>query len=380
MAERKRGLRPLETLKREERDHLYKQTHAEVQGYHYESQTIRLLKKEKKQREIEELLEDKMIEFKRKNSELEDLSRKLKEDQDKTRMQIESRKFPILAIDHKTKQEAGKSEKEAEIILAKDIEVKKKTAQKDIAEQELKEIQRKFDNYLIYKEILDRVVKESEDYDEIPQLIGRCRNLKSSVDKLSQSYRKIEEETEKEKESFFKEMNELSENIGVYTGLIHKLENQIEKLNDEIIHIQSKQEQHRISKIEHKSQIAKVELSIKNIHSNAIQSRSSIAYKAKMDEERKTRLNNTDPKALNAVVEKDSEDPDLLVVMLQELRQRYADLKKISENVPDEVINSKTQVPQTIEDHGPKARIAKKSTIIKNFETNKTFTSNKEGF
>ena len=116
MAERKRGLRPLETLKKEERDELYRQVHSDVQSYHYESQTIRLLKKEKKQREIEEQLGEKINEFKRKNLELEDFSKKLKEDQEKTREHIESRKAIIQNLDHKGTQETEKLKKENQLI------------------------------------------------------------------------------------------------------------------------------------------------------------------------------------------------------------------------------------------------------------------------
>ena len=382
MGERKRSLRPLETLKKDERELLYKQVHSEVQSYHYESQTIRLLKKEKKQREIEDQLADKMIEYKRKNSELEDFSRKLKDDQEKTRMQINSRRTAIQTFDHKGKQESEKLNKEIQMIASKVSEIRKKQEEKHQVQLNLEEIDRKIEYYSIYKKILLKVVQNSEDYEEISQLINRCRTLKNSVNNLSQSYRKLEEETEKEKESFFKEINILNEEIGVCTGLIHKLESEIEKLNTEIGEIQSKQEQQRISRIEHKAQIAKVELSIKNIYSKAMQSKPSTMSKPKGEEERKIRMIGNENKAIKTNSnERESEDPDLLVFMLQRIRERYIDLKRISETVQDEVITSKPTIMQSLvaEDQNTRSKLLKRATIIKNFETTRTNQSNNEG-
>ena len=381
MAERKRGLRPLETLKKEERDELYRQVHSDVQSYHYESQTIRLLKKEKKQREIEEQLGEKIKEFKRKNLELEDFSKKLKEDQEKTREHIESRKAIIQNLDHKGTQETEKLKKENQLMQTKESEIRKKQETKHKVQQELEEIERKIEHYSIYKNILEEVVRRSEDYEEISQLISRCRTLKNSVENLSKSYRKLEEETEREKERFFKEMNEVSEDIGVCTGLIHTLENSIEELNTQIAFIQTKQEQQRISRIEHKAQIAKVELSIKNIYNKALQSKLSNKPKPKGEEERKVRfVANDNNKTSFANKDREIEDPDHLVFMLQTIKDRYSDLKRIENEIKGEVI-TKNSLPQPtlIEEHNSRTKLVKKLTNYKVTETNRTAGSNKEG-
>jgi len=60
MVDRKRSLRPLETLKKHERSQLYDQIHEMVKNYRYESQAIRLLNFEHDQRILEEKLEDKI--------------------------------------------------------------------------------------------------------------------------------------------------------------------------------------------------------------------------------------------------------------------------------------------------------------------------------
>ena len=182
MAEKKRSLRPLETLKKDEREHLYKQVHSEVQSYHYESQTIRLLKKEKKQREIEEQLADKIEEYKQRNLELEDCARKLKEEQEEIKTKIEAKKNPIQNYDHKVKQESEKLSKENGLIISKEAEIKKKLDQKHKVQMKLQEIETKIASYKIYEEILKKVVDQTEDYEEIPQLISRCRTLKKSVE------------------------------------------------------------------------------------------------------------------------------------------------------------------------------------------------------
>lgn len=381
MVDKRRGLRPLETLKKDERELLFKQIHAEVQSYHYESQTIRLLKKEKKQREIEELLSEKMEEYKRKNSELENFSKKLKEDQEKTRKSIDERKNAIQNYDHKGKQETEKLNKENQMLISRDTEMKKKLEVKAGVLSELQEVEKKISEYSKYKSVLEKVVERSEDYEEISHLINRCRTLKKSVDNLSQQYRKLEEETETEKETFFKEFNDLSESIGQYQSLVRTLEGQIEELNSEIGQVQSKQEQQRISRIEHKAQRAKIELSIKNIYSKAMQSKPSIKSKQITDEEKKKKVigNNEVSKPIKTnVPDQEMEDPDKLVLMLQKIRERYSDLKRINADFDKESLNSKPVIVQTLttEEYN-KGKVQKKSSGNKNLESNRTL-NNKE--
>lgn len=352
MADKKRSLRPLETLKKDERETLYKQTHAEVQNYHYESQTIRLLKKEKKQREIEEQLADKIGEYKRKKSELEEFSQKLKSDQKNTYEFINTRKDTIQNLDYKKKQEDEKYLKESEMISQKRLEIKKLVDQKMKVQKELEEIEKKIDSYSIYKSILDEVVLRSEDYEEISHLISRCRTLKKSVNNLNQSYRRLEEETEKEKEGFVKVLNELNEEIGVCTSRIQNLENNIEKLSGDISELQSKQEQQRISRIEHKAHVAKIELSIKNVYSKAMQSK---PYRVSADDDHKIQLTANEKKP-----NEKEEDNEFLVNMLLKIKERYIDLKRINDEVPDDTTSKPVLAP--VEEH-LKSKITKLSTV-----------------
>ena len=60
----KRGLKPIDVMSTREREEMYSRTHSEVRSHQFESQTIRLLKKEKKERAVSQELANKLDMFK----------------------------------------------------------------------------------------------------------------------------------------------------------------------------------------------------------------------------------------------------------------------------------------------------------------------------
>ena len=73
----KRGLKPIDVMSTREREEMYSRTHSEVRSHQFESQTIRLLKKEKKERAVSQELANKLDMFKEKSHELEEKYRQM---------------------------------------------------------------------------------------------------------------------------------------------------------------------------------------------------------------------------------------------------------------------------------------------------------------
>jgi chromosome segregation ATPase len=299
----KRGLRPIEIMSAKEREEMYSRTHSEVRSHQFESQTIRLLKKEKKERAVSHELSDKMAMFKEKNKELEEKYIFMAARQQKIKEDIDNKKNSIQSYDNKVKHEQDKYKKEEETIKIKEEEVKKKKETKKSILNELKEVEDKIEKYMKYKILLDEVVGSTEDYEDIPQLMSRYSTLEDSVEKLLQKCRKIEEEQETEKQKHLNISKDLKESISINTSYLHNLEKEVETLNSNIASLQVQQEEQRKIEIEYKGMTGKIALSIKNIYSNVIK---------------------------NKISEDDKDSNTLLLEMLEKIKNRYEDLKEIS--------------------------------------------------
>ena len=299
----------MEVMSAREREELYTKTHSEVQSHQFESQTIRLLKKEKKERTVSEELTNKMVMFKEKNKELEEKYTQITNRQEDIKRTIDIKKKLIENYDNKGKHEDDKYRKEEEMIRIKEEEIRKKLAEKSAISEQLQEIENKIEQYNKYKRLLEEVVSSTEDYEDISQLMNRYWTLKKSVEDLNMKLNKIEEEQELEKQKHLNSCKALKENIAVSTSYLHNLENEVEELNIKIGELQVAQEENRRNEIMYKGMTGKIALSIKNIYSTVV--------KHKMNE--------------------DDKDPNALYLeMLEKIKNRYEDLKDITGSLQEE--------------------------------------------
>lgn len=361
MSEKKRGLRPIETLTKAERVTLYQGTHAELKNYHYMNQTTRLLKKEKKEREIDEQLQKKRKEIEEKAAIIEDQHKQFKERQLEIKSRIDRKEPTILMYDRKIKQETDKIKKEDDLIKIKEEEIKRKEEQLGKAEAQLREIERKIEQYSIYKAFLEEVVRVSEEYEDIPQLMKRYLTLKTSKQDQDFNGARVEEATSAEKEAYNKIINKMKDEIAEETGKMTLLGNEIDDLNSQIAALESKQEDIRRERILRKGITGKVVLAIKNLYSKALKSKQPIAGRKETEEK-----------------------PEKLIVMLQNIRERFIDLKKITSDVQDQEIKRAVPLESPQEDEvsisKPKQTVKKQINAEhkKNVETNRTNSSLKE--
>ncbi|OMJ74292.1 hypothetical protein SteCoe_26814 [Stentor coeruleus] len=317
----KRTLRPLDVMSAREREQMYSRTHSEVHSYQFESQTIRLLKKEKKERAISQELANKLVLYKEKSFELEEKYRQMAFRQEQIKQNIESKKNSIQNYDNKAKHELDKLKKEEELIKVKEEDIKKKKADKSQITEQLQEIEKKIDEYSKYKKLLEDVVNSTEDYEDIPQLMSRYWTLKKSVEDLNFKCRKIEEDQEKEKQRHLSTCKNLKESIAMNTSYLHNLENEVEELNTKISILQANQEESRRNEIMYKGMTGKIALSIKNIYSSVVK---------------------------HKISEDDKDSNSLLLEMLEKIKHRYEDLKAITASIQEEpVVVKKQEVPQT---------------------------------
>ena len=361
MVDRKRSLRPLETLKKHERAQLYEQVHEMVKNFRYESQAIRLLNFEHDQRILEEKLEEKITIHKEKTSDnLHELDKIEREKQEKF-TETDLKKPKIDEYDMKENKEKAKNANEEKQIKAKEEEIQKKLQEIEEKKKELEKINNQIEIFQNYEKVLESVHKKYEDYNDINDLITRYRTLKNSVDNLGKEYSEIEKRTENEKTEFNKQINFYAEKIGSQTSQIHDLEKEIKKLKKEIADGQKSQEQNQIFEIEVKAQRAKIELTIKNLRSKAEKTKRSLKKINKSnEEEQKEKISKSDPKKS----ENDIEDPEELVKMLKQIENRYKDLRAINSDLEQ----STKESFGSPEDHLQKSKSQKKATSLKKSE------------
>ena len=305
----KRGLRPIDVMTNREREEMYSRTHSEVRSYQFESQTIRLLKKEKKERGVSQELNNKLQVFKEKNQDLEEKYKQMSLRQERIKGDIDEKKTSIFNYDSKAKHEVEKFKKEEEAIRVKEEEIKKKKIAKAAINEQLREVESKIENYKQYKKLLEEVVASTGDYEDISQLMSRYWTLKKSVGDLVVKCRKIEEEQEFEKQKHLGNCKELKESIAGNTSYLHNLEKEVESLNNKIALMQTNQEESRRNEIMYKGMTGKIALSIKNIYSSVVK------HKIKED---------------------DKDSNVLLLEMLEKIKNRYEDLKTINSFLPEE--------------------------------------------
>eukprot|EP00358_Blepharisma_japonicum_P000239 CAMPEP_0202950824 /NCGR_PEP_ID=MMETSP1395-20130829/25902_1 /ASSEMBLY_ACC=CAM_ASM_000871 /TAXON_ID=5961 /ORGANISM="Blepharisma japonicum, Strain Stock R1072" /LENGTH=299 /DNA_ID=CAMNT_0049656255 /DNA_START=60 /DNA_END=955 /DNA_ORIENTATION=+ len=283
------------------------------------NQTTRLLKKEKKEREVDEQLQKKRKEIEEKGAIIEEQHRQFKERQTEIKTKIDKKEPQILMYDRKIKQETDKIKKEDDLIKIKEEEIKRKEEQLGKAEAQLQEIERKIEQYSIYKSFLEEVVRVSEEYEDIPQLMKRYITLKTSKQDQDLNGARVEEATSAEKESYSKIINKMKDDIAEETGKMTLLGNEIDDLNTQITALESKQEDIRKERILRKGITGKIVLAIKNLHSKALKSKQTFAGRKDETEEK----------------------PDKLIMMLQNIRERFIDLKKITLDVQEYEVSKK---------------------------------------
>lgn len=306
----KRGLKPIDVMTTREREEMYSRTHSEVRSYQFESQTIRLLKKEKKERGVSQELCSKLVMFREKNQELEDRYQQMSIRQEAIKESIEKKKNSIQTYDTKAKHEMDKFKKEEEAIKVKEEEIRKKKIAKAAISEQLREVEEKIVEYNKYKELLEDVVNSTEDYEDIPQLMSRYWTLKKSVEELILKCRKIEEEQEITKQKHLSNCKDIKESIAVNTTYLHGLEKEVENLNTKIVTLQTNQEESRRNEIMYKGMTGKIALSIKNIYSSVVK---------------------------HKISEDDKDSNVLLLEMLEKIKNRYEDLKAITSSLQEEV-------------------------------------------
>ena len=300
-----------------EREEMYSKTHSEVRSHQFESQTIRLLKKEKKERGVSQDLNNKLQMFKEKNQDLEEKYKQMSLRQDKIKGDIDEKKTSIFNYDSKVKHEIEKFKKEEEAIRVKEEEIKKKKIVKAAINEQLREVEEKIKKYNEYRKLLDEVVASTEDYEDIPQLMSRYWTLKKSVEDLVVQCRKIEEDQEFEKQKHLGICKELKESIAENTSYLHSLEKELENLNNKIALMQSNQEESRRNELMYKGMTGKIALSIKNIYSSVVK---------------------------HKITEDDKDSNVLLLEMLEKIKNRYEDLKTINSFLHEEVPAKKQEL------------------------------------
>lgn len=308
----RKTLKPLDTLTAKERDVLYKTADAAYKNYHYVSQTTRLLKKEKKEREVNEVLTYKLKEIDEKAAKIHEQNRVYLDMMSQKSKRIDDKQTTVMMYERKRKQEEEKFRKELETITVKDEELRKLQEECRLREDQLSRIEQKIKNYTIYKDFLEEVVSASEDFESIPALMTRYSTLKYSINDIESTLRNLEEQTHREKEEFAKLLKVQKDELTVNAGHLHNLENDIEKITAELANAEMMREEIRRERIISKGVAGKVLLSIKNLYEKVMNTKSQ--FKAS-------------PEQNKEVVD--------LPTMLDTIQKRFEDLKRITADLED---------------------------------------------
>jgi DNA repair exonuclease SbcCD ATPase subunit len=308
----RRTLRPLDTLPAKDREALYKAADTAYKNYHYVSQTTRLLKKEKKERGVNEVLTKKLKEIDEKAAKIHEQNKLYLDMMSQKSKRIDDKQATVMLYERKRKQEEEKLRKELDTITIKDEELKKLREEHRIQEDQLSRIEQKIKDYTIYKDFLEQVVSVSEDFESIPALIARYNTLKRSIINIESTLRNLEEQTHREKEESARLLKLKKDELAVNAGHLHNLENDIEKITTDLANAEMKREEIRRERIISKGVAVKVLLSIKNLYEKAMNTKNQFK---------------STPEQTKEVVD--------LPSMLDAIQKRFEDLKKITEDVED---------------------------------------------
>lgn len=335
-------LRPLDALPKTKREEIYKKARIAVRNYTYVTQATRLLKKEKKEREMDTQLRTKKDETARKIEELKERQHQfdLKTVEEQTK--INMRKPVFDEYDRKKKIEEEKARKEKESIRQKKEEIEKRQSELREWEQKLRDVEQSIQDHEVYRTFLQKVVDESEKYKDISELMARYSTLKLNADSLNTALRRIEEQNEMEREEHARYLKSKRDELAVANGKMHRLEYENEKLQQELTETEQEEDKLQSSQINQLGATAEVNFAIQNLHYMAQMSKTSAVSED-------IRIGDTQKGT-----------PDILR-MLDTIQERIEDLRYITGDVKDDVLKKKADVhvileAQRKEEEEPQAR------------------------
>ena len=277
-------MRPLDTWSKKEREELYRQTKAEVKNYHHIAQTTRLLKKEKKEREVDEQLRKKRQEIEEKRKVIQVEREDLKQMTTQYNQEIDAKEAVILKLDAEQTLETEKVLKEEAQIKLRTEEIKRKKEELEQVTATLQDTEDKIQMFNRYRVFLKEVVEDSEDFDNIAHLMDRYRTLKNNADKLKLIQKQTEEAANREKLESNKLKKEREE-IEMKNTTIRTLEQDIEDQKNKLATLESERESKERQETIKKGIEGKVILSLENIHSKVAELRPGMAKGLRPPEE-----------------------------------------------------------------------------------------------
>mmetsp|Transcript_25746 Transcript_25746/g.45237 ORF Transcript_25746/g.45237 Transcript_25746/m.45237 type:complete len:379 (+) Transcript_25746:6090-7226(+) len=317
------SLRPIETLKKNEREALYTAARAAVSSHHYVTQTTRLLKKERAERDVDEELRNKRSEIDQRLAQIDLDVAKFEGDQYDMQKKLEGRRSIFDTYDRKIHIEEEKLKKEEELIRQKEEEISQLQIELTTETNRNLEVQRKIEQYEVFREFLQQVVERSEDYEDTEQLMSRYFTLRENNESLNLQLEIAQQALQAEKEEFANTVKRLKDEIAVNTGKLHRLERYIEELNTELQTTEGTAEERRRQLILGTGERGQLTLTIENLYKKV---KSSRLIKVTESEEAK--------------------EQDPYIHYLNEIEARIIELRDITVDIPAEFMNKKFDIKQ----------------------------------
>lgn len=323
-------LRPLDAIPKTKREEIYKKARIAVRNYTYVTQATRLLKKEKKEREMDSELKAKKEETARKLEELKERQRQFDIKTAEEQTKINMRKPIFDDYDRKKKIEEEKAKKEKESIRQKKEEIKKRNEELREWEAKLRDVEQSIQDHEVYRSFLQKVVEESEKYKDISELMARYTTLKQNADSLNSALRRIEEQSEKEMEDHARYLKAKRDELAVANGKVHKVEGENEKMQEQLSVAEQEENKLQSSQINQLGATAEVNFAIQNLHYKVLLSKPSTVSE-------EARIGDT-PK-----------DTEEILRMLDVIQDRIEDLQHITEDVSDQALVRKNDLKYFLE-------------------------------
>lgn len=323
-------LRPLDTIPKSKREEIYKKARIAVRNYTYVTQATRLLKKEKKEREMDSELKAKKEETARKLEELKDRQRQFDIRTAEEQMKINMRKPIFDDYDRKKKIEEEKAKKEKESIRQKKEEIKRRQEELHEWETKLRDVEQSIQDHEVYRSFLQKVVEESEKYKDISELMARYTTLKQNADSLNSALRRIEEQSEKEMEDHARYLKAKRDELAVANGKVHKLEGENEKTQEMLTVAEQEENRLQSSQINQLGATAEVNFAIQNLHYKVLMSKPNPTLE-------EVNIGST-PKTTEEIIS-----------MLDVIQDRIEDLQNITQGISDQALSRKNDLKYFLE-------------------------------
>lgn len=204
------------------------------------SPATRLLEKRRETAEVEHALSAQKEEFSMKMEGLAQRRQELERKEQTLKQSLQKFDRFLKENDSKKLRALKKAKEERIMIKTKETEIETlKTNCKDL-EEERDQVRKRLEKYTLYQEYLERVLEFSDEFKDLHEIMKRYDTLRATNNDLVSREQKNQEIMEREKQKFYKYMENKNTEMLHYNNELAQLQTRLDKAQSAAVHWESK--------------------------------------------------------------------------------------------------------------------------------------------